>query len=302
MNWQAISYDWNQVRAFLATAEEGSLSAAARALQLTQPTLSRQVSELEQTLGVILFERSNRAMKLTETGLVLLEHVRKMADAANQISLTATGKSQLVEGLVSITTTNMFATYHLPPILARLREVAPNIEIEVIASNEVRDLRRREADIAIRHARPKQNDLIARKIGTTTANLYASRKYLATIGDPQDPAVLSKAEFIGFDQVDKLIEYLSLQGITVDRDQFKISTASGTAILAFIEQGLGISIISREIAALNPDLQLVLPQLPAIEIPFWLVTHSELRTSRKIQLVYAEIASYFETKWREHQL
>lgn len=143
MNWQAISFDWNQVRAFLVTAEEGSLSAAARSLRLAQPTLSRQVSGLEQRLGVTLFERGNRSMALTAAGFELLEHVRVMGEAAMRVSLTASGQAQAVEGRVCITATDVFATYHLPPILARVREQAPGIEIEVIASDEVCDLRRR---------------------------------------------------------------------------------------------------------------------------------------------------------------
>ena len=174
MNWQAISFDWNQVRAFLATVEEGSLSAAARALGQTQPTLSRQVSGLEQDLGVTLFERGPRTMTLTDAGVELVDHVRAMGEAAAYLSLAASGQSQAIEGHVSITATDMMATYLLPTMLNRLRESAPNIIVELIASNDVRDLIKREADIAIRHARPDQADLIAKLVGNVSAQLYAS--------------------------------------------------------------------------------------------------------------------------------
>jgi len=100
MNWQSVSFDWNQARAFLVTAEQGSLSAAARALGLTQPTLGRQVAALEEKLGVTLFERGRRSLFLTQSGLELLDHVRMMGDAAGRISLTASGQSQAIEGLV----------------------------------------------------------------------------------------------------------------------------------------------------------------------------------------------------------
>ena len=109
MNWQSMSFDWNQARAFLATAEEGSLSAAARAIGQTQPTLSRQVAALEQDLGVTLFERIGRSLSLTQSGLELLDHFRAMGDAANRISLTASGQSQAIEGRVSITATDVTA-------------------------------------------------------------------------------------------------------------------------------------------------------------------------------------------------
>ncbi|MEM9257849.1 MAG: LysR family transcriptional regulator, partial [Pseudomonadota bacterium] len=166
MNWDNLHFDWAQVRAFLATSEEGSLSAAARALRLTQPTLSRQVTSLEQSLGVTLFERGHRQVQLTAAGLELLEHARSMAEAAQRIALAASGQSQAIEGRVCITATETLAAYCLPAILRKLREQAPGIVVEVAASDELRDLIRREADIAIRHAQPTHPDLIARRIGS----------------------------------------------------------------------------------------------------------------------------------------
>ena len=110
MEWKRSAFDWNQARAFLVTAEEGSLSAAARALGLTQPTLSRQVAGLEEALGVTLFERTSRALLLTKSGVELLAHFRTMGDAANAISVTATGQSDAVTGHVVISATDMMAT------------------------------------------------------------------------------------------------------------------------------------------------------------------------------------------------
>ncbi|MEM7570478.1 MAG: LysR family transcriptional regulator, partial [Pseudomonadota bacterium] len=169
MNWQAITFDWNQVRAFLATAEEGSLSAAARALKMTQPTLSRQVTALEEHLGVTLFERGPRTMALTEAGRELIGHVRVMGEAATRVSISASGQSQAISGRVAITCTNMVATHYLEPVIRRIRTEAPGIQLEILTSNDVRDLTRREADIAIRHGRPDQPDLFAKQIGETQA-------------------------------------------------------------------------------------------------------------------------------------
>ena len=199
MNWQSVSFDWNQARAFLATAEEGSLSAAARALGLTQPTLGRQVASLEDQLGVTLFERVGRSLSLTQSGLELLDHVRTMGDAASRISLAASGQSQRIEGHVCITATDAVSVYLLPDALKRLRDAAPGIEVEVVASNEVQDLRRREADIAIRHGRPQHPDLIAKLVRETSLRLYASSEYLDRYGRPASAGELSEAAFIGFD-------------------------------------------------------------------------------------------------------
>jgi DNA-binding transcriptional LysR family regulator len=174
MDWRSVDFDWNRARAFLVTAEEGSLSAAARALSMTQPTLGRQVTALETELGVVLFERGGRGLELTPSGLDLLEHVRAMGDAASSFSLTASGQSTSIEGSICITATEVMAAFVLPPILGRLRQLEPGIEIELIASNSTIDLKRREADIAVRIFRPTQSDLIARKVCDTGMRLYAA--------------------------------------------------------------------------------------------------------------------------------
>ncbi len=293
MKWQAVSFDWNQARAFLATAEEGSLSAAARALGQTQPTLSRQVAALEEDLGVTLFERVGRSLTLTQAGLELLDHFRAMGDAAGRISLAASGQSQAIDGHVSITATNMLATLHLPPVLKRIREAAPGITLEIVAANEIRDLMRREADIAIRHARPEQPDLIARLVGETTAHLYASPDYLDRIGRPESPGDLSDTEWIGFGDVDRMLPVLNGLGLPLTADNIKLTSESGTVMLELVRQGLGITIFTRDVGTLNPDLERVLPDLEPIVVPVWLVTHRELHTSRRIRLVFDMLAEAF---------
>ncbi|MEM6535524.1 MAG: LysR family transcriptional regulator [Pseudomonadota bacterium] len=286
MNWQAISFDWNQVRAFLATAEEGSLSAAARALGQTQPTLSRQVAALEDELGVTLFERAGRAMALTSAGIELLEHVRAMADAATRVSLSASGQSQDVSGHVIITATNVMATLHLPPILKKIRQAAPQVELEIITSNEVRDLTRREADIAIRHGRPEQPDLIAKLIGETQAHLYASTDYIQSLGPIRTLSDLNEAEFIGFDRFFSLRTVLAEAGIDVTKRNFKLNTPSGTVLWELVAQGLGISILTKDVETAYPKVKPILPKAFERSVPLWLTTHRELHTSRRIRIVY----------------
>ncbi|WP_422364877.1 LysR family transcriptional regulator [Pelagibius sp.] len=290
MNWQAVSFDWNQARAFLATAEEGSLSAAARALGLTQPTLGRQVAALEENLGVVLFERLGRSLSLTEPGLELLDHVRAMGDAAGQLSLAASGQSQTIEGQVCITASDLASALRLPPILERLRKVAPGIEVEVVASNAVRDLRRREADIAIRHVRPEQPDLIAKLVQETSARFYASAAYIEKHGRPASARALSEADFIGFEDPERMLPVLNALGLSLTRRNFKIVSANGVVVWEMVKQGLGIGVMTREIAALTPGIECVVPELDPIPVPVWLVTHRELHTSRRIRLVFDFLA------------
>jgi len=177
--------DWNQLRAFLETAETGSLSAAARKLGLTQPTLSRQVAAIEQRMGVTLFERVGKAMVLAPTGIELLEHARAMGAAAEALGLAATGRSQAIEGVVSVSATDAVAARLLPSLVRRLREQEPGIAIEVISSNALSDLLRREADIAIRHVKPEQPDLIAQLIREASAGFYASEDWVKAHGHPR---------------------------------------------------------------------------------------------------------------------
>lgn len=286
INWDAVSFDWNQVRAFLAAVEQGSLSGAARVLGQTQPTLSRQISSLETELGVLLLERGTRGLTITDSGQGLLVHVRAMGQAALQLSLAASGQSAKVDGHVSITATNAFATFHLSRILKRLRVEAPLITVTIEASNEVRDITRREADISIRHAEPTEPDLIGKHVADMSAHIYASKEFLDRHGRPGRPEDCSELDFIGFQSPTTLLPILNSFGLSLTENQFKINTASGTALLEYVRQGLGMSILTEDAEDLFPELERVLTDLPAIPVPIWIVTHRELRTSRRIRVVF----------------
>lgn len=295
MNWGAITFDWNQARAFLATAEEGSLSAAARALGLTQPTLGRQVAALEARLGVTLFERVGRSVQLTQSGIELLEHVRAMADAANRMSLTASGQAQTIEGQVRITASDLMSAHILPPALHHLRAVAPRLEIDIVAANDVRDLLRREADIAIRHVRPEQPDLIARRVREETARFYAAQSYIAARGRPSVADGLADHEFISFGDKERMLEYLAPFGLGLDRGSFRLGSESGIVAWEMVRNGLGIAVMSDEIAAKFAGVEPVLEDLEPFVFPVWLVTHRELHTSRRIRLVFDHLADFLTT-------
>ena len=290
MNWDALNFDWNQVRGFLATVEEGSLTGGARALGLTQPTLGRQVAALEQALGVVLFERVGRSLALTPSGTELLDHVRAMGEAATRISLAASGQSQAIEGQVRITASDIFSAYLLPPVLERLREAAPLIDIDVIAENDIKDLQHREADIAIRHVRPEQPELIAKLVQEASAHFYASHSYLARKGTPQTFGDLASHDFISFGDVDRMIEYLTALGINLTRENFRLGSENGVVAWQFVRSGLGILAMEETVAATFPEVKPVLPDMAPIRFPVWLTTHRELHTSRRIRLVFDLLA------------
>lgn len=283
-------FDWNRMRAFLATAEAGSLSAAARQLGLTQPTLGRQVAALEEELGLILFQRTARSMQLTDAGRDLLAEARKMGEAATRISLLAHGRAQSLDGQIKVTASDMMSAYVLPDIMLRLRSMAPNLRIDVVAANDIRDILKREADIAIRHVRPEQPDLIARLVRDATGHLYASKDYIAARGAPKTAEDLLDHDFISFGDDTRLIEALGMQGIHVTPDNMRSGSTSGITTWELVRRGFGILPMADDIAAQFSDVVRVLPDRPAILFPVWLVTHRELHTSRRIRLVFDLIA------------
>ncbi|MFN3148044.1 MAG: LysR family transcriptional regulator [Paracoccaceae bacterium] len=285
MEWRSVTFDWNRARAFLVTAEEGSLSAAARALGLAQPTLGRQVTALEQELGVALFERAGRGLMLTPAGMELVDHVRAMGEAATRVSLTASGQSQSVEGLVVLTASEVYAAHVLPPIVRRIRHDHPGIELEIVASNAVSDLRRREADIALRNARPTDPDLIARRLRDDAAGLYATPECLARFGHPQTAEDLSRCDFVGFDSIDQLLDGLNAMGLSLTRRNFPVTTASHLVQWAMAREGVGIGVFPTAMAEADAAVTRVLPSL-TIPFPVWLTAHRALNTSRRVRLVF----------------
>ena len=291
MDWRAIRFDWNRARAFLVTAEEGSFSAAARALGLTQPTLGRQVDSLEEELGVTLFERVGRGLTLTPSGLDLLTHVREMGEAAGRFSLAAAGQNQALEGSMSISASETFAAAILPPIITRLRRAEPRIEIELVVANQASDLRRREADIAIRNFRPTHPDLFARKIADAEARLYASPSYLAFLGNPTTPSDINRAEFINIDPTGMFTKVLNQIGFDLGAENFPILTESYHVMWELVRSGAGIGVVDSLIGDRDPLVQRVLPNLEPIVFPIWLVAHRDLATSRRIRRVFDFLAA-----------
>ena len=219
-----------------------------------------------------------------------------MGEAANRISLTASGQSQTVEGQVRITASDVMSAYILPLALQRLRDVAPLLDIDVVAANDIRDLQRREADIAIRHIRPEQPDLIARLVREATAHFYAARSYLERRGRPASFRELSEHEFIGFGNNDRMLEFLNPRGLDLTRNNFRLGSGSGVVAWEMARNGLGIAVMSDEIAAKFPDVERVLEEMDPFVFPIWLTTHRELHKSRRIRLVFDLLAAFLSDK------
>ncbi len=296
MNWQAINFDWNQVRAFLATLEEGTLSAAGRELGLTQPTLGRQVAALEAHLDVTLFERAGRQLIPTPAAIELAEHVRAMAAAATRLSLAATGQSKSVEGIVKITATEMYSAAVLPGFIARLRETYPGIVIDIVATNTLSDLRNREADIAIRNTEPTDPDLIARRVRMESGGLYATPEYIARHGPFHSLSDLKHAHFIGMAQNSSYLDALKQRGVPITDANFVVYSENHLVHWELAKRGIGL--------AANGSVFTTTGMVPVLEdelnfeFPVWLVAPQELKTSRRVRVVYDALVEHLRRKIR----
>jgi DNA-binding transcriptional LysR family regulator len=288
---QRRDLDWNQMRALLATVEAGSLSAAARKLGLTQPTLGRQVAALEKSLGVTLFERVGRNLVLTQAGRELVGPLRQMGDASAAVAVVASRQSQAIEGLVRITTSDVYAQYILPPVLEKIRRVAPALVIDVVASNEVEDLIRRRADIAIRHVPPTEAELIARRLPDAMARIYGAPERVGRLTQPVTAEGLSKADFIGFSEnMPVLLSEMRRHGIGVSEANFPLMTNSGIVAWDWVRRGLGLGVMMQAVADVTPGVVDAWPGFAGVTVPTWLATHRELRTARRIRVVFDLLA------------
>lgn len=282
----AIDPDWSLWRSFGAVVEEGSLSAAARKLGLTQPTIGRHVEALEQSLGAKLFERAITGLKPTETALRLYEPVAGARQALAEAAMLAEGTSSALEGTVRITSSIVTSHYILPPLLRDLRTTFPQIAIELVASDSVENLLLRESDIAVRMFRPTQPELIARKIADSAIIACAHESYLRARGTPQRTEELLEHDLIGFDRSDLLINAARQMGFAIGREDFIVRTDNQSAMWELIKAGLGIGFAQACLVRDTPGVVPILPDLKPPSLEVWLTTHRELFTSRRIRAIY----------------
>ncbi len=285
--------DWTLIRSFLAVAEAGSLSAAARATGISQPTLGRHVQAAEAALEVALFARVAQGLDLTDAGQALLPAARAMRQAAADLALTAKSQSAGIAGTVRLTASRVVAHFLLPPILARLRAEEPGIEIELVASDTSENLLFGEADIALRMYRPTQPDLVARHLADLPLGLYAAKAYLDRTGRPKSMDDLMTHDFIGQDRMDQVIRVMASLGITVDRHFFPVRCDDPLTYLELVRAGAGLGGILRRIGDADPMLERidVVADLPSL--PVWLTAAPRLRQSPRLRRVWDALADAF---------
>jgi DNA-binding transcriptional LysR family regulator len=289
--WPDRGPDWALWRSFLAVLRTGSLSAGARALCLTHPTIRRHVATLEAALGTTLFTRSPAGLLPTPVALSLRAGAEAMQAAAARLLRDAAAESAAPMGTLRLTASEILGAEVLPPLLASLRDRHPGLDVELVLSNETLDVLRRDADIAVRMYRPRTEGLLARRLGTVALGFFAHEGWIARHGEPRELAALIQAgALIGPDRDMSLPRALAAEGFATTREAFAFRSDSDLACLAALRAGLGVGICQLPLARRMPDLRRVLPGLGgALEV--WLVTHPDLRQVPRVRVALAALAT-----------
>ena len=285
-----LDIDWSLVKSFVAVLDAGSLMGAARALGAQQPTLSRHIAELEAQLKAPLFERTGRGVVPTAAALAIADAAHEMAAGAELLARRMAGQRDKTTGTVRVSTSQVAASYLLPGPLAELQQREPGIQIELVASNTLSNLLRREADIAVRMVRPAQASLIARKLGDIPIVACAHESYLRRAGWPRRPADLIGHTLIGYDREDTMVRGLAVLDAGITRESFALRTDDQLAYGRLVAAGAGIGFAAAYNLRSWPGVVALLPMLPIPPLPCWLAVHREIRGSRLVRTVYDFLA------------
>lgn len=292
---RADAFDWTLVRSFVAVVDAGSLTAAARRTGMHQPTLSRHVAELEAQLQVPLFERTGRGVVPTAAALAIMDDARRMQAGAQSMTLVLAGRRSATTGTVRITTSRVAATWLLPPVLARLQAEEPGIQLELVASDAISNLLRREADIAVRMARPSQGSLIARRMGEIPVVACAHRRYLRGAPPLRAPRDLLAHRLIGYDRDERVLRGFAAMGLPVGPEHFALRTDDQVAYAQLVGAGAGIGFLAGYSLRALPGVEPVLPGLAIPPMPCWLAVHREIRGNPVVAKVWRLLAEAIPT-------
>jgi DNA-binding transcriptional LysR family regulator len=284
--------DWSLYRSFLAVLREGSLSGAARALGTTQPSVGRHISALEAAMGLPLFTRSQDGLRPTPTALELRQPAEAMATAVQQAARIASGSAQEEGGTVRLTASQIIGGEVLPELLARFHEQHPRITIELVLNNLNDDLLQREADIAVRMAKPTQKALIAKKLGRIDVGLYAHQRYAKARGLPRSLADLPQHTLIGADTDVTAFRMAQQAGFPIAREIFQLRCDNDLAQLAAMRAGYGIGGCHIGIAQRDASLVPVLADQITFSLDMWLLTHGDLRRNKRVMALYRYLTQH----------
>ncbi len=281
--------DWDKLRIFHAVAEAGSFTHAGDILNLSQSAVSRQISTLEESLGVTLFHRHARGLLLTEQGELLQKAAKDIFGKLSMIEGQLLDSKQLPEGPLRITTTEFIGSTWLGPRLRELNERHPNIQLSLLLDDRILNLSMREADAAIRLYKPEQPDLVQRQLTTIHFHVYGSKEYLAKHGKPETPKDLRSHTLIGYPENSPapfadLNWLFRLAGVDPEEDYNLLMINSMYAIHQAVENGAGLATLPDYLADQSDNLEIVLPNHKPDDVDVFFVYPEERRHSQRIAI------------------
>jgi DNA-binding transcriptional LysR family regulator len=285
---------WDDQRCFLAVLEAGSLSAAARNLGVTQPTVRARIEALEAALGTVLFTRSVNGLTPTDSARALREPARTMAMASARFVREASAAPGALAGTVRLSVPEFMGIEVLPPMLAKMRLSLPAIAVEMVLSNAPADLLAQEVDLAVRTFAPKQEALVAQKVGVIELGFFASRAYLDRRGTPVATSELADHDMIGPDRNRADLALAESMGLVFSANRLALRTDSHSAQLAAARAGLGIAVSQVPVAERDPALVRVLPEVCVAQMGVWVAMHENLRAVPRVKAVFNFLAEEFQ--------
>ena len=274
---------WRLIKSFLITAKFGSLSAAAHNSGVSQPTISRDILQLEKQTGLSLFERTTKGLSLTEHGQNLLSSAQGMDKFANQFERVAFGLADELAGDLRVSANENIGYFILPSLIKKFRDRYPQIAVDLVIDNKESNLNKREADIALRMFRPSQADLYVKKLMNIPLSFYATQEYLDKHKSPENIQDLLNHTLIGFDQNMMLVSSAVGENMGVSREDFFLRTDSLLSQIALIRSGAGIGVTHKMVAQRYPELIQVIPQLTLPALELWSVCHRDIQQNNRIK-------------------
>jgi DNA-binding transcriptional LysR family regulator len=285
---------WELIHVFTAVAKLGSLSKAAKALNTSQPTLSRQIALLENKLGITLFERSTQGLKITELGSKLIESSNLMLLASEQFLRSASGSTLSLAGNIRISANEIIGLYYLPEAITAFNQLYPEIQVEVDISNQTTSLHKRDADIALRMFRPKQPDLIAKRLPDIQLNVVASKEYLSKHGHPKSVREINHHNLIGFDREPQFLKSIQQLGLPLTETNFHFKTDFLPLQVELARKGAGITITHKHLIKQWPELEVLMSDIAIPNLEFWLVCHADVQHNRRIRVLMDFLSIHME--------
>lgn len=275
--------DWNDLQTFLAIAESGSLSAAARQLRVTQPTMGRRLKALEQRAGAQLLQSMPRGFVLTPLGEAVLNHARTMQEAMLAAERTIDGRDQKLDGLVRVTTVEVLAHYLILPAIQALQERHPGLVVELVPATRNFSLTRREADIALRLVHFEGNNLVARRIGTLDHHVYAAAAQQVTRPHLKDwpadtPVITVLEDQEHLPQVQWFYSHFTPPNCVL-RTNDRLLQAEAAAL------GMGVACLPHFVEHKMPNLARVQVDAGPASLPIYLGAHNDMRNMPRVRVV-----------------